>query len=110
MRLATLTSSSHALKYDVSGCKENLWPSLRCSAWFCPTGTSAGYPEYGYRNGPEYGYLNLALFFYGCNRRRDKSTFSLVGRRNVSKGLARREIVLLRQVKGSLAGLLSSYA
>ena len=38
-----------------------------CSAWFCPAGTGAGYPEYAYRNGPEYGYLNLALFFYGCN-------------------------------------------
>ena len=38
-----------------------------CSAWFCPAGTGAGYPEYAYRNGPEYGYLNLALFLYGCN-------------------------------------------
>jgi pyruvate formate lyase activating enzyme len=38
-----------------------------CSAWFCPAGTGAGYPQYAYRNGPEYGYLNLTLFFYGCN-------------------------------------------
>ena len=38
-----------------------------CSAWFCPAGTGAGYPKYAYRKGPEYGYYNLALFFYGCN-------------------------------------------
>jgi pyruvate formate lyase activating enzyme len=38
-----------------------------CSAWFCPAGTGAGYPEYAYRNGPEHGYYNLALFFYACN-------------------------------------------
>ena len=38
-----------------------------CSAWFCPAGTGAGYPKYAYRNGPEHGYSNLALFFYGCN-------------------------------------------
>ena len=38
-----------------------------CSAWFCPAGTGVGYPDYAYREGPEYGYLNLALFFYGCN-------------------------------------------
>jgi pyruvate formate lyase activating enzyme len=38
-----------------------------CSAWFCPAGTGAGYREYAYRNGPEYDYVNLALFFYGCN-------------------------------------------
>lgn len=38
-----------------------------CSAWFCPAGTGAGYPKYAYTRGPEYGYYNLALFFYGCN-------------------------------------------
>jgi pyruvate formate lyase activating enzyme len=38
-----------------------------CAAWFCPAGTSAGYPRYTYRLGPEYGYNNLAIFFYGCN-------------------------------------------
>jgi len=38
-----------------------------CSAWFCPAGTGAGYPGYAYRDGPEHGYYNLALFFYGCN-------------------------------------------
>lgn len=38
-----------------------------CAAWFCPAGTSAGYPKYTYEPGPEYGYYNLAIFFYGCN-------------------------------------------
>ena len=38
-----------------------------CAAWFCPAGTGAGYPRYAYRSGPEHGYYNLAIFFYGCN-------------------------------------------
>lgn len=38
-----------------------------CAAWFCPAGTGAGYPKYAYRDGPEWGYSNLAVFFYGCN-------------------------------------------
>jgi pyruvate formate lyase activating enzyme len=38
-----------------------------CSAWFCPGGTGAGYPEYAHRRGPELGHANLAAFLYGCN-------------------------------------------
>ncbi|MCR8432833.1 MAG: radical SAM protein [Crenarchaeota archaeon] len=38
-----------------------------CAAWFCPAGTGLGYPEYSVTKGPEYGYSNLAVFFYGCN-------------------------------------------
>jgi pyruvate formate lyase activating enzyme len=38
-----------------------------CNAWFCPAGTGCGYPRYAARNGPEIGYYNLALFFYGCS-------------------------------------------
>lgn len=37
-----------------------------CNAYFCPAGTGKGYPKYAYRPGPEVGYKNLALFFYGC--------------------------------------------
>jgi len=37
------------------------------AAWFCPAGTEVGYPKYTYMSGPEYGYYNLAIFFYGCN-------------------------------------------
>ena len=38
-----------------------------CAAWFCPAGTGAGYPRFAHRRGPELGYYNLAVFFYGCN-------------------------------------------
>jgi len=38
-----------------------------CAAWFCPARTEVGYPRYTYKSGPEYGYYNLAIFFYGCN-------------------------------------------
>ena len=38
-----------------------------CAAWFCPAGTGAGYPRFAHRKGPELGYYNLAVFFYGCN-------------------------------------------
>ncbi len=38
-----------------------------CSAWFCPAGTGAGYPQYAYNIGAERGYANYAVFFYGCN-------------------------------------------
>ena len=38
-----------------------------CAAYFCPAGTGLGFPKYAYRNGPEYGYYNLAYFFYGCS-------------------------------------------
>lgn len=35
--------------------------------WICPGGTGAGYPEYAYTKGPEYGYKNLAVFFRACS-------------------------------------------
>jgi pyruvate formate lyase activating enzyme len=38
-----------------------------CSAWCCPAGTGAGYPQYAVTDGAELGYYNLAIFFYGCN-------------------------------------------
>jgi len=34
--------------------------------WFCPGCTGAGYPTYAYRNGPEVGYHNLAVFYRSC--------------------------------------------
>lgn len=62
-RLYSLTSSDKAIYYayldpHVTNC---------CAAWFCPAGTGIGYPKYACKNGPEYGYYNLAIFFYGCN-------------------------------------------
>lgn len=38
-----------------------------CSSWFCPGGTGRGFPRYAYKEGPEYGYYNMAVFLYGCN-------------------------------------------
>lgn len=35
--------------------------------WVCPGGCGAGYPEYAYSEGPEYGYKNLAVFFQACS-------------------------------------------
>ena len=35
--------------------------------WVCPGGTGRGYPKYAYKNGPEYGYKNLAVFYNGCS-------------------------------------------
>lgn len=37
-----------------------------CAAYFCPAGTGVGYPQVACRQGPEYGYANLAAFLYGC--------------------------------------------
>jgi pyruvate formate lyase activating enzyme len=42
-------------------------PTNCCSMYFCPGGTSTGYPKYTYVKGVEHGYYNLACFFYGCN-------------------------------------------
>lgn len=41
-------------------------PTNCCNAWFCPAGTSVGYPEYSTSKGPEYGTYNYAAFLYGC--------------------------------------------
>jgi pyruvate formate lyase activating enzyme len=38
-----------------------------CGAWFCPGGTGSGFPRFSRTQGPEHGYLNLSVFFYGCN-------------------------------------------
>jgi len=35
------------------------------AAWFCPA-TGRGYPKYSYKDGPEYGYYNLAVFYGSC--------------------------------------------
>ncbi|MFX0087046.1 MAG: radical SAM protein [Candidatus Hodarchaeota archaeon] len=42
-------------------------PTNCCSSYFCPAGTSAGYPHISYKAEAEYGYYNLACFLYGCN-------------------------------------------
>ncbi|MFX1304965.1 MAG: radical SAM protein [Promethearchaeota archaeon] len=41
-------------------------PTNCCNSWFCPAGTSSGYPEYSDYEGPEYGTYSYAAFLYGC--------------------------------------------
>jgi len=41
-------------------------PTNCCNSWFCPAGTSSGYPEYSKQKGPEYGTYSYAAFLYGC--------------------------------------------
>jgi len=42
-------------------------PTNCCNSWFCPAGTSQGYPKYSNCNGPEFGTLSYAAFLYGCS-------------------------------------------
>jgi pyruvate formate lyase activating enzyme len=42
-------------------------PTNCVADWFCPGGTGRGYPTYAYADGPEQGYLNLAVFYHACN-------------------------------------------
>jgi pyruvate formate lyase activating enzyme len=41
-------------------------PTNCCNSWFCPAGTSAGYPTFSEHKGPEYGTYSYAAFLYGC--------------------------------------------
>jgi len=41
-------------------------PTNCCNAWFCPAGTSKGYPNYSDYKGPEFGTYSYAAFLYGC--------------------------------------------
>ncbi|MFX0081894.1 MAG: radical SAM protein [Candidatus Hodarchaeota archaeon] len=41
-------------------------PTNCCNAWFCPAGTSVGFPRYSDCEGPEYGTYSYAAFLYGC--------------------------------------------
>jgi pyruvate formate lyase activating enzyme len=42
-------------------------PTNCVADWVCPGGTGAGYPDFAYREGPEYGYKNLAVFYQACS-------------------------------------------
>lgn len=42
-------------------------PTNCVAEWFCPAGTGAGYPDYAYNRGPEYGFNNLAVFYEACS-------------------------------------------
>jgi pyruvate formate lyase activating enzyme len=41
-------------------------PTNCCNSWFCPAGTSVGYPDFSNYEGPEYGTYSYAAFLYGC--------------------------------------------
>ncbi len=38
-----------------------------CCAWWCPATTGLGYPQYANSPDCEYGFVNLATFFYSCS-------------------------------------------
>jgi len=42
-------------------------PTNCCNSWFCPAGSSSGYPTYSVKEGPEYGTYSYAAFLYGCS-------------------------------------------
>jgi len=42
-------------------------PTNCVADWVCPGGTGVGYPGFAYRDGPEYGYKNLAIFYQACS-------------------------------------------
>ena len=42
-------------------------PTNCVADWVCPAGRGAGYPDFAYRNGVEYGYKNLAVFYQACS-------------------------------------------
>ena len=41
-------------------------PTNCVADWVCPAGSDAGYPEFSYSQGAEYGYYNLAVFYHAC--------------------------------------------
>ena len=42
-------------------------PTNCVADWACPAGSPAGYPDYSYSPGKEYGYNNLAVFYGACS-------------------------------------------
>ena len=42
-------------------------PTNCVADWVCAGGSKAGYPEFSYSSGPEYGYKNLAVFYQACS-------------------------------------------
>lgn len=42
-------------------------PTNCVADWVCPGGSGSGYPRFAYRDGPEFGYNNLAVFYQACS-------------------------------------------
>jgi len=55
-----------ARKGNVSWYYDTL-PTNCVADWVCPGGTGAGYPQFAYSQGAEYGYKNLAVFYQACS-------------------------------------------
>ena len=55
-----------ARKGNVSWYYDSL-PTNCVADWVCPGGTGAGYPQFAYSKGAEYGYKNLAVFYQACS-------------------------------------------
>lgn len=60
------------IKGATASCANLSWyydplPTNCVADWVCPGGTGAGYPQFAYRDGPEYGYKNLAVFYQACS-------------------------------------------
>jgi len=41
-------------------------PTNCVADWVCPGGTGCGFPKFALKDGPEYGYKNLAVFYQAC--------------------------------------------
>jgi len=65
-REASKPKGATADKANVSWYYDAL-PTNCVADWVCPGGTGAGYPEFAYSDGPEYGYKNLAVFYQACS-------------------------------------------
>jgi pyruvate formate lyase activating enzyme len=59
-------AGANADKANVSWYYDPL-PTNCVADWVCPGGTGAGYPNFAYRQGAEYGYKNLAVFYQACS-------------------------------------------
>jgi pyruvate formate lyase activating enzyme len=42
-------------------------PTNCVADWVCPGGSGTGYPRFSHRQGPEFGYKNLAVFYQACS-------------------------------------------
>lgn len=42
-------------------------PTNCVGSFVCPAATGCGYPRYAASEGPEYGYMNLAVFYHACS-------------------------------------------
>ena len=66
------TNTGNRLKGATAGKGNVSWyydalPTNCVADWVCPGCTGAGYPQFAYSRGAEYGYNNLAVFYQACS-------------------------------------------